>query len=486
MKKIITYIEENRNRLKTKLGLISQLKIIDDSDKSVVYEGVLGGVKVAIKFYLCSNKKKYEEFKSEYINFMLLPANQNIVKVIAYDELKIDKIIIPMIIMKKYICSLDEYKIKANWKEFKRLFNFLIDTIEFIHKNNIIHRNIKPENILVSEDGDFVLSDFEIGVENSKMFHYGARLERGEKPPKHDFFAPEQSKDDINPHFNMDIYSLGEICYWYVFNETHREKNGRKITEVFPNKEAVIIESILQKSICNNPAFRYKTILELKKDFVEKLNELQMNNGVHEMHRFHNILVEASPNSRREIIFIKEFDKIEQLILSLNKEILEKKIWFNSGNSNNVIETMELKNNIIMINGSEYSLIGCYIYTANSLRKDMLAIQLATLPPFLVDNEELRHVVLVNDKYILDPKEARNKEVMINKEKVEIIKVKHIKRKMITDQLYFIAPIWNSFILKSNDKLIKQIQDKSINSELLKELISEKQLDLSFEWIDYL
>ena len=70
----------------------------------------------------------------------------NVVNMIHYDELKIrDGIIVPYIIMSKYSKNLKKYKEKkseVNEEEFKCLVEFLFSTLDSIHKQGIIHRDV--------------------------------------------------------------------------------------------------------------------------------------------------------------------------------------------------------------------------------------------------------------------------------------------------------------------------------------------------------
>lgn len=55
--------------------------------------------------------------------------------------------------------SLDKYNFKKP-KDFYRIFGQLIDAIEYIHSERIIHFDIKPENIMVTNEGDLKIIDF--------------------------------------------------------------------------------------------------------------------------------------------------------------------------------------------------------------------------------------------------------------------------------------------------------------------------------------
>lgn len=88
----------------------------------------------------------------------------------------------------------------------------LCRALERCQQHSIIHRDIKPGNILVSDTGDYKLGDFGIArkVEKTKsgMSMKGTEL----------YMAPEVGKDP-NYDFKVDIYSLGLVMYQLLNND---------------------------------------------------------------------------------------------------------------------------------------------------------------------------------------------------------------------------------------------------------------------------
>jgi len=75
-------------------------------------------------------------------------------------------------------------------------------------KHNIVHRDIKVENIMVSEDGDFKLGDF--GV--ARTLNSGRTSHMSRKGTEH-YMAPELIRMENNCDSRVDIYSLGIVLY---------------------------------------------------------------------------------------------------------------------------------------------------------------------------------------------------------------------------------------------------------------------------------
>lgn len=75
-------------------------------------------------------------------------------------------------------------------------------------KKNIVHRDIKPQNIFVSQSGDFKLGDF--GIAKT-----AERTTSGTKTGTYRYMAPEvYNNQPYGP--SVDIYSLGMVLYWML------------------------------------------------------------------------------------------------------------------------------------------------------------------------------------------------------------------------------------------------------------------------------
>jgi serine/threonine protein kinase len=95
-------------------------------------------------------------------------------------------------------------------KEVNFIMSNLILALEYIHKNNIIHCDIKPENILVNKNGYFYLTDFSISInkcdkENDDSQNHYLAGSLGYMSPDILF------KENLN--FCADYFSLGVVCY---------------------------------------------------------------------------------------------------------------------------------------------------------------------------------------------------------------------------------------------------------------------------------
>ena len=95
-------------------------------------------------------------------------------------------------------------------KEAAQLMLTLSHAVAFVHKNGLVHRDLKPGNILFKADGTPKLADF--GLARSFAESSNVTLE-GEALGTPSYMAPEQARGRPNPGPSVDIYALGAILY---------------------------------------------------------------------------------------------------------------------------------------------------------------------------------------------------------------------------------------------------------------------------------
>jgi serine/threonine protein kinase len=91
------------------------------------------------------------------------------------------------------------------------------------HKQNLVHRDVKPDNILVTSDGIAKLADLGLVKETETDLNL-TKTGRGLGTPH--FMAPEQFRNAKNADIRCDIYSLGATLYQMVTGELPFRSNG--------------------------------------------------------------------------------------------------------------------------------------------------------------------------------------------------------------------------------------------------------------------
>ncbi len=160
------------------------------------------------------------------------------------------------------------------WK-IRRFISQLGDALDYAHTHNIVHRDIKPTNVLVDNRGHCQLADFGI----VKVLEATTKLTQPEAAigtPQ--YMSPEQISGGKEVDKCSDIYSLGVLLYEMVTGRV--PFTGRTITAVYkmhledsvPLPSALnadvpsAVESVILKALEKKPEDRYQTVGEMLYD----------------------------------------------------------------------------------------------------------------------------------------------------------------------------------------------------------------------------
>lgn len=155
----------------------------------------------------------------------------------------------------------------------------ICSALEVAHKNNLIHRDIKPQNIIVTPDGTVKITDFGIAKslieDNTKTINILGTAY---------YISPEQAQGKIL-NYSTDIYSLGVVLYEMLTADLpFRGENSIEISLKHINEKPIRpsalvsnippeIEKILMHCIEKNPQKRYENVSVLKADLQNFLNK---------------------------------------------------------------------------------------------------------------------------------------------------------------------------------------------------------------------
>ena len=159
--------------------------------------------------------------------------------------------------------------------EIEKLGRDMCSALIACHDKNIIHRDIKPQNIFATEYGAFKLGDF--GV--ARIMSHTTNATKTGTPY---YMAPEVCKDEKYGK-EADIYSLGMVMYWLLNNRrlpfepndhlpTALEKEQAykervSSTEIQPPENgSAMLKRIVLKALAYNPDQRYRTAAEMLED----------------------------------------------------------------------------------------------------------------------------------------------------------------------------------------------------------------------------
>jgi serine/threonine protein kinase len=227
---------------------------------------------VAIKF-LRTSPEDYEVNRQRFeleAKAVAKLRHQNIVSVLGYGEYEGRPYLVMEYVQGKTLKELLGKPMP--WQKAASILIPIAKALHHAHSKKIIHRDVKPSNIIINEEGEPMLTDF--GV--AKIL--GAKSEKdltatnvGIGTPH--YMAPEQGRgQEVGP--KSDIYSLGVVLYEMVTGRKPYEADTpfavllKHIEDPVPNPAKTVrglpqqIERVILKAMSKNPKNRFENMLE--------------------------------------------------------------------------------------------------------------------------------------------------------------------------------------------------------------------------------
>ena len=159
------------------------------------------------------------------------------------------------------------------WKWSLNVVTQIASALETAHKNNIVHRDIKPHNIIITEDGIAKVTDFGIAkaVSNSTITAFGTTIGSVH------YFSPEHARGGYTDA-KSDLYSLGVVMYEMLTGRVpfdadtpvsvalkHMQEDPIEPKELNDNIPQVV-NDIIMKAMQKDVNLRYQSATEMLKD----------------------------------------------------------------------------------------------------------------------------------------------------------------------------------------------------------------------------
>lgn len=182
--------------------------------------------------------------------------------------------------LNKYI----EKKGKLEWKEAIKIAIQICLAIQHAHKNFIVHRDIKPQNIMLSKDGRVKVTDFGI----ARATTAATITMSGSTLGSVRYFSPEQARGGYVDE-KSDLYSLGVVMYEMITGQPpfdgdapvsialkHIQNKAVPPSELVKKLPAGV-NGIIMKAMEKDPGLRYGSAGEMLDDMYSVLEDPEMN-----------------------------------------------------------------------------------------------------------------------------------------------------------------------------------------------------------------
>ncbi len=152
----------------------------------------------------------------------------------------------------------------------------IADALEHAHSCGLIHRDVKPKNVMLTEDGVAKLAD--MGLAREAADEEAAQMEAGRAYGTPYYIAPEQIRGEIDIDFRADIYSLGAMFYHMVTGKVpfeaptpsavmHKHLKEQLVPPDHLNKSlSVGVAEVIEVMMAKDRNTRYSSVKLLKED----------------------------------------------------------------------------------------------------------------------------------------------------------------------------------------------------------------------------
>jgi tRNA A-37 threonylcarbamoyl transferase component Bud32 len=217
----------------------------------------------------------------------------NIVQVFDFDSIQGQPYLVmeyvPGLALSAYLRSLHENSLRLEYPVVARLLTSLAEALQYAHESGVIHRDVKPGNILLSSrsapvekgqplppDVQPVLTDFGL----VRYLNSATQTATGQIAGTPAYMSPEQARGE-RTDARTDIYSLGIVLYEVLAGRVPFEADStmgvllKHISEPpkpIPGLDPAI-QAVIDRALAKRPEDRFQTPLELARAFEAALYE---------------------------------------------------------------------------------------------------------------------------------------------------------------------------------------------------------------------
>jgi eukaryotic-like serine/threonine-protein kinase len=208
-----------------------------------------------------------------------------------------------------YLRHLHQRKKRIAPDQVARLLNELSAALDYAHKQGVVHRDIKPGNILLhnknedipldkplTDDVEAIITDFGL----VRIMNTASQTASGTVSGTPAYMSPEQARGDPTDH-RTDIYSLGIVLYEMLAGRVPFEADSTLTIlhmQIHTTPPAIPgipakVQAVLDRTLLKNPDERYQTTRELANDYSRSIGMTTQAETIREPHPESPVPIEA-------------------------------------------------------------------------------------------------------------------------------------------------------------------------------------------------
>ncbi|MBE6894939.1 MAG: Stk1 family PASTA domain-containing Ser/Thr kinase [Ruminococcaceae bacterium] len=274
MDNYIGKIVDNRYEILSLIGVGGMSNVYKAIDKQT-------GRQVAVKFLkeeFFENEELVRRFKNESKAISVLN-HDSIIKVVDFNITDSEKYIVIEYIDGVTLKEFMENRGKLTWEDTLIFANIILSALSHAHENGVVHRDLKPQNIMLTRDGRLKIMDFGI----ARLATASQRTVTDKAIGSVHYISPEQVRGQSTDG-RSDIYSIGIMMYEMITgklpfqSETavsvalqQLSEKAQPVSELVPEVPKGL-EQIIMKAIEKDPDMRYQSAAEMRGD-IKKVRE---------------------------------------------------------------------------------------------------------------------------------------------------------------------------------------------------------------------
>lgn len=369
------YIKSENFRISFDLGpCILDEKPLGQGPNGTVYSGRLNGFPLALKFFHPREASSDADWKTrlqkEFQRISLLESSPYFIQYVDFDILHTPQAEIPVVLMKLYPHSLASRPAARSASEFVKLCRFLTGAVGWLHAHQLAGRPITPHNILIDDQGDFVLADHLIG-------------QHGKQP-------------------SDDMRAIGEVLQWYL---TGHPAGSVPPSQVF--KELAAYDAILARCLTPDPDKQFGTIEEISAAVQQPLlpSPRQL------LETFSLICRKNFPKELPEFVHCADQKKISKLFADLveEKETFGNNLIYFTDAERKIFSPQISRNGFFKFDhSSEFKILDLWIHCDPAMKDDYILVHHAYPTPVKVNGKDTYKWAVYNQTTLITWTEAMN------------------------------------------------------------------------------